>query len=372
MRNATHATFQNKLAAAVGTDPSRVAVQCVHQHTAMSVDSGAQELLNEFRDDPPQRIDLQFLEEVTDRLAAAAKGSLSRLEPFDAVGVGSARVDRVASIRRVLTADGKLLTRWSACKDPDLRAMPEGNIDPVMKTVTLACGQKPLVRLHYYATHPQSFYGDGRACWDVPGFARQRLEEKEGIFQIYFTGCSGDVTMGKYNDGTPEARTELTERLHAGLQASVASTKLAPVDSVRWRAVPVQLPVRTDAGFGMDENRSVLADASASEAVLTRAAGRLACAMRMRDPVVLSALEIGPVRVLHLPGEPMIEFQHYARKLLPDQTVAVAGYGLGDPGYLCPASAYEQGGYEPSASMCPPEAEEILKQAIAESLGVER
>ena len=28
--------------------------------------------------------------------------------------------------------------------------------------------------------------------------------------QIYFTGCAGDVTMGKYNDGSLEPRAELT------------------------------------------------------------------------------------------------------------------------------------------------------------------
>ena len=38
--------------------------------------------------------------------------------------------------------------------------LPEGAIDPYLKTITLAEGEKPLVRLHYYATHPQSFYGD--------------------------------------------------------------------------------------------------------------------------------------------------------------------------------------------------------------------
>ncbi len=39
-------------------------------------------------------------------------------------------------------------------------------------------------------------------CLDVPGFARERLQEKEPVFQVYFTGCAGDVVMGKCNDGT--------------------------------------------------------------------------------------------------------------------------------------------------------------------------
>jgi hypothetical protein len=66
-----------------------------------------------------------------------------------------------------------------------LRAEPEGYIDPMLKTVTFARDDKPLVRIHDYANHPQSFCGDGRACHDVPGFARQRLEEQEKMFQSF-------------------------------------------------------------------------------------------------------------------------------------------------------------------------------------------
>ena len=42
---------------------------------------------------------------------------------------------------------------------------------------------------------------------------------------MYFNGCGGDVAMGKYNDRSWEARDELTDRLYAGMEASVAATK---------------------------------------------------------------------------------------------------------------------------------------------------
>ena len=66
--------------------------------------------------------------------------------------------------------------------------MTEGYIDPFLKTITFARGGRPLVRLHYYATHPQSFYLDGRISIDFPGMARERLQEIENTPQIYFTG----------------------------------------------------------------------------------------------------------------------------------------------------------------------------------------
>ena len=100
-----------------------------------------------------------------------------------------------------------MLTRWSGgAKDPKMAQAPEGPIDPWLKTITLARGDKPLVRLHYYATHPQTFCCDGRASADFVGLAREAVERQDKVFQIYFTGCSGDVTVGKYNDGSPRPR----------------------------------------------------------------------------------------------------------------------------------------------------------------------
>src|SRR5262249_18487582 len=100
---------------------------------------------------------------------------------------------------------------------------PEGLIDPWLRTVTFFAGEKPLAQLHYYATHPQSFYGDARVSWDVPGIARDRLEHETHVFQTYFSGCSGNITMGKYNDGSRSAREELAGRLYAAMRQSAAA-----------------------------------------------------------------------------------------------------------------------------------------------------
>jgi hypothetical protein len=240
-----------------------------------------------------------------------------------------------------------------------------------LKTVTLAAGDKPLVRLHYYATHPQSFYGDGRASIDTAGMARERLEKKEGVFQIYFTGCAGDVAMGKYNDRSPRARDELTDRLYAGMEASAASTQLVPVERPQWRTVSVLFPPRTDAGYDLAENRATMTDPEKDAGARARAAGRVACAERLAQPIELSLLEIGRVHIVHLPGEPMVEFQLFAQQVIPDAFVAVAGYGIGTPGYLCTERAFDEGGYEPTASAVAPKSEKLLKGAIEELLKVE-
>jgi hypothetical protein len=369
--NSTHVLFRRKIAEGVGTDASCVAVHTIHQHTAPMGDGDAFELLEQL-ESPPPHLDPRFFDEVADRLAAASREALGRLRPCDSVGFGQARVRGVGSTRRVPTADGTIRVRWSSCRDPDLRAEPEGDIDPYLKTITFAQDGEPIVRLHYYATHPQSFYGDPRASYDFPGIARESLQSDEGVFQVYFTGCGGDVTAGKYNDGTPEARERLAAALLAGMRASIASTRWAPASPIAWRTAPVSLPLRTDPGYTLAESRATMLNPQLRPSTrIYRGAMRVAFAERIDQPIELSALSVGPVRVLHLPGESMVEFQLYAQQLLPGQFVAVAAYGDCGPAYICTEQAFEEGGYEPTDSLVAPRSEQVLKRAIRELLGAE-
>ena len=96
-----------------------------------------------------------------------------------------------------------------------------------------------------------------------------------------------------------------------------------------------------------------------------------AASLRRADlPIELTSLQIGDVYVVHLPGEPLVDFQLSAQQLKPNVFVAVAGYGDNATGYICPERAFAEGGYEPSVSIVKPESETLLKKAIAELLGV--
>jgi hypothetical protein len=369
--NGTHALFRRKMAEAAGTEPAHVAVHTIHQHTAPMGDADAMRLLERI-EDPPPHPDPAFFDGAAERVARALAESVRKLEPFDAIGLGQAKVERVASSRRVKGDDGKILVRWSRCTDPALRAMPEGKIDPWLKTVTLARGDKPMVRLHYYATHPQSFYGDPRASYDFPGMAREGLEAEEKVFQVYFNGCGGDITAGKYNDGSREARTGLAERLLQGMKAAIAATRFQPVEAITWRTAPLKLAPRADAGYIEEDYRARMLNAGASPAVrIYRGAMPLALLARRETPIELSSLALGDLRLLHLPGESMIDFQFFAQELLPSRFVAVAAYGDCGCGYICTEAAFEEGGYEPTDSFVTPQSEAALKATIREVLGLE-
>src|SRR5258708_3446171 len=108
-----------------------------------------------------------------ERTAEAISRSLNRTRAVTHVGYGKAKVDQVASNRRVLGPDGKVKSvRYSSTKDETIRAEPEGIIDPYVHLLSFWSAGKPLASLTYYATHPQSYYGQGGVSCDSPGLAR--------------------------------------------------------------------------------------------------------------------------------------------------------------------------------------------------------
>jgi hypothetical protein len=242
--------------------------------------------------------------------------------------------------------------------------MPEGLIDPYVKTVTFSQGGRPLVRMHYYATHPQSHYGDPRVSYDFPGMARERLQQQENVFQISFNGCGGNVAAGKYNDGSPAARDGLAERLFAGMQASAASTTYAPASPIAWRTAPLMLTPRDDGDFAEAACRALMAKQDADVNPRLGAAMALAFRARSQRPFELSCLRMGDVRLLHLPGEMMVEYQLFAQELAPGGFTAVAAYADCSMGYICLESMFPEGGYEPTASHAVPNSEPAVRAAI--------
>ncbi len=363
LNNSSHILFQQKLAEAAGTDINSVAVQTVHQHTAPMADAGANRFLEQLQSPPPFPA-ASTITGAADRLGAAAAKAMDSLTPFNGIGMGQGTVERVASNRRVRLEDGITYPRFSSCKNPKLVEAPEGLIDPFVKTITFAQDGKPLARLHYYATHPQSFYGDPRASYDFVGMAREALQKREGVFQAYFTGCSGDITAGKYNPGTPESRQGLCDRLLAGMEASVACTQYEKAGDIGWTSVPLLFQTREDKGFTEADSLLEMNDVKRPDSVRNGGAMSLAWRQRAAQPVMLSALHIGNASVLNLPGEAMIAFQLYAQMTAPMRFVAVAAYGDCGMGYICLRTAFAEGGYEPTATSVVPESEDALKSAI--------
>ncbi len=368
--NGAHVAWRTALAEAAGTTPDRVAVQCVHQHDAPFVCLHAQQLVAA-QNAGLQVVDVPFFQDCLKRGQAAIRTALPQARRVTHVARGEAPVVEVAGNRRVaLGTDGKVRKmRGSGCRDPELIAMPEGLIDPLLKTVTFCDGDEQLVACRYYAVHPMSHYGQGHVSSDFVGLARkQRQREQPGCTQIYFTGAAGNIAAGKYNDGSPEARVRLTKRIHDAMVAADAKLQREPLRNVAWRTHEVRPEVNPV--FVAEKLQAMVADAKNAPANRIRPAMVLSWMKRLADdiPIVLSALHLDDVALLHLPAESFLEYQLRAQQLAPGKFVATAAYGDGGPWYIPVKEEYPKGGYEVSVANCSDGVDDILSRGIRELL----
>ena len=175
--NGGYDDWRQALATAAGTSAERVAVHTLHQHDAPGCDFEAERILaahglsgSMFRVDCAR--------ETLARAAEACRRALEHPVIVTHIGFGRAKVERVASSRRPLGPDGKVkFVRWSAGNGPQVRAEPEGTVDPDVRLVSFWNGDRPLAALTYYATHPMSYYGQGSVSADFVGLARRFVRQ---------------------------------------------------------------------------------------------------------------------------------------------------------------------------------------------------
>jgi hypothetical protein len=367
--NSAHITWRKALAEAAGTTPERVALQSVHPHNAPFACLDAQEIVAQYPELPPT-LDIEFFQSCVERSQEAVTQALTQPRQVTAVAHGQARVEKVASNRRILGADGKVGTqRGSSSRNPEHHRAPEGTIDPWLKTVAFYDKEEKVAACHYYACHPMSYYGDGRVSADFCGLARrQRQREEPDCLHLYFNGCGGNVGAGKYNDGSKLMRPVLTDRMYQAIVKSESNLQPRPIESVAWRTAPI-LP-EPHPRFDTDELAAQIADPARSVVDRSRPSYTLAYLRRFAraDPIVVSSLHLNSISMLHLPGECFVEYQLRAEQIQPDRFVATAAYGDDGPWYIPTKESYPQGGYEVSVAWCDPKIDDLLAATMRELL----
>jgi hypothetical protein len=373
LRNDAYDAFRDALAGAAGTERKRVLLSCLHQHDAPYFDLTAQKLLDA-AGKPRMIFDPAFFERAVNDTAAAAKTALGRLRPVTHIGTGQAPVERVACNRRVVGADGKpRFNRYSFVRDPALRDAPEGLIDPALKSLSFYNGETQLATISLYATHPMSYYGSGEVSYDFPGMARElRQRQTPDVFQMYLTGCSGDVVAAKYNDGTPAGRQQLAERLLDGMVAAEKATRRRPLSKVAFRCASLELPPPDEGPLAIAALEKTIASPTASASDRIHAALGLSYRRRCDrgQPIDVPAIDFGPAQIVVLPAELFVGYQLAAQKLRPEQLLLTPGFGECAPGYI-PTDIARQEGFVQEHGYCwvQPNVEQRIVTAIREALG---
>lgn len=365
--NEAHVAWRTALAEAAGTTPDRVAAQCVHQHSAPMVCLEAERIVAA-EGDLPHIVDTDFFRRCLERAREAVSKSLKEARPLTHIAHGRAKVDKVASNRRIhRDANNRVIaTRDSNGPTAELRALPEGLIDPWLRTIAFYDNETKLAACHYYATHPMSYYGVGRATSDFAGLARKRRQKDEpGCLQVYFTGCAGNIAAGKYNDGTPPLRPILTQRLYDGIVQSEQSLERFALNDLTWRTVEILPPPRETLSATLLQKE--ISNHDNTVVARNRPSFMLSWLNRYEKkiPIVVSALHMNrEITLLHLPAECFIEYQLRAQQIDPSRWLAIAAYGDGGPWYIPTREEYPLGGYETSVAFCDPQIDELITGAM--------
>jgi len=365
LANSAHIQWRKALADAARTAIDRVAVQCVHQHNAPFACMDAQAIVQE-QGDLPDIVNPVFFDRCLKNAGDAVTKSLKKTTPVTHIARGEARVEKVAANRRIIGLNGKLVSqRGSSSRKPEHHRFPEGLIDPMLKTVAFYNGNKKLVASHFYACHPMSYYGDGRVSADFCGLARRRMQKQEpDCLHIYFNGCGGNIGAGKYNNGSKEARVELTQRMFDGITTSNATLKPEPIRSFEWETEDILPPL--DSRFTEEQLLVGIRNKTNRVVARNRPSYTVAFIRRVKEgiPITLSSLHVNDISMLHLPAESFIEYQLRAQAIAPNRFVACAAYGDGGPWYIPVKEAYPQGGYAVGVAWCSPQIDPLMSNGI--------
>ncbi len=371
IRNDAYDRWRSVLAEAAKTDKERVLVTALHQHDAPIADLEAQRMLDKVKAKGSICM-LDFHEKAVQRVAKAMAESLKSPKNLTHFGIGEAKVDKVASNRRYLGLDGlPRHNRMSAMRDEKIRNAEEGTIDPWLKTLSFWDGDRALVALSAYATHPMSYYGRGEVTADFVGLARKRrLSDDPSMLQIYASGCSGNVTAGKFNDGAAANRPILADRIYQAMVAASKNTKRQPLKELTFRSEKLRLEPREGPGFTVaDLQKKIESDPRPFGQCL----GALGLSWRKRADagatIDVPAISFGGAHLVLLPAEAYVEYQLMAQKTRPDSFVVTMGYGECAPGYIPTEQAVrERDGNLHDWNWVAPGAEERIAAALKKVL----
>jgi hypothetical protein len=383
IRNDAYDRWREVLADSAGTDLQHVFVTATHVHDAPVMDLTAEKLLRHHSTEASV-CDPDFHERAVQRTAVALREGLKHTQRVTHFGTGEAKVEKVASNRRYQLDNGK----WSFCRssgkaDKHAKQAPDGTIDPLLKTLSFWDGDRPLVALHAYAVHPMSYYGQGGVSDDFVGQARRRRQADDPkVFQVYTSGCSGNVTAGKYNDGSPENRPVLAGRIYDGMVAAWKNTQRAQLTQARFRCVPLTLEPRKGPGFASKELQRTIETGNQMaktehERMLSQSLAAMALSWRQRCEVGkvidVPVVDFGSAKLLLLPAESYVEYQLFAQSVCPDAFVVTLGYGQCAPGYIPTDQAVKERDSNLDLwHWVEPPCEQVMREAVTAALEPER
>ena len=362
------------ITARTGVPADHIILSALHQHTSfvMRPKGGTCALQDQSYIDVLYRKFADVAQMAIDDLADA---TLS-------VGIAPATAP-LSFIRRYRMKDGQVKTNPGG--DPANIVEPAGKADNDVRLLRFVRKGKREIALVHFCTHPDVI-GGYKISADWPGFVRKFVEEEHDAHCILVNGFQGDVNHINFQLPKEERFPAGKGYLHSEYMGRVIADTVNLIwdkgeqkadGAVRAAQTAIYNKTRTDGAEDYDVCKPIYdefmrtfeipADAPIKElAYLRRVAEMRTDPIWRRVPV--SAVTVGDIAFVGLGGEP---FSHYAeaiREGAPDKLVITMTCANGFEGYLPTVAAFEEGGYEATASAFTPDLEQQCVGAAVELL----
>lgn len=374
----TMAAYREQVAQKAGVSPEEVFISCSHTHTGPLV--GRSELDENSYGEKP------YGDYLGRKLADCAYLAMQDLHPTKlAYAVGQA--PEIAFVRRFRMKDGGIRTN-PGVDNPDILA-PIGDVDERVNVLRFVREGTSEIIVANFGVHPDTIGGDEISA-DYPHFVRKTTEAAlENVRCMFFNGAEGDVNhvnvhpRGGAGNGMHKCFDDVdrgyAHARHMGMVIAGAILQVyekaafCDVDSVkavqRVIQAPSNMPTAEEAARADEIVR--LHNAGRDDELpfegmeLTTAVAEALRMKRLKDGpetfgLRLSAVKIGPVALLGIPGEPFTGIGRGIKDGSPFALTLPCSLTNGAEGYYPMREAYDEGGYEARSS--------IFRAGVAELL----
>ena len=373
--------FLNAASASSGVPVENIFIHATHTHTAPFLDLDAEnDLVRE------------HTALVVRKMGDAAKLAVDDLKPAK-MGWAIGQSRNISFIRRFRMRDGKIRTN-PGVDNPDI-LHPIGEVDERVNVVRFDREGGDTIVLANFGDHPDTV-GGCKISADWPGFTRRRLEKAlDDVKCIFFNGAQGDVNHvnvhpkpGDLNDMFMDFDDVSRGYGHARHMGNVVAGAIMQVyDKVAYVEVddlkatqkvvqlasnmadPSELPNAHYIKDMYDAGRANELPYEAMELTTVVAEAVRMCELEhgpAHFPLRLSAVKIGPVALLGIPGEPFNGVGIGIKEAKGWDLVMPCCLTNGCRGYFPMKDAYDEGGYEARSSRFKAgTAEQIIEDAKA-------
>ncbi|MDO4939679.1 MAG: hypothetical protein Q4E54_06940 [Lachnospiraceae bacterium] len=367
--------FRRSIEKATGVPFTNIYIGATHTHTAPAIGEGF--------DGEDTKAYRAWIDGKMTEAAVLAVEDLKESR----MGWGRGKAPGVSFIRRFRMKDGSVQTN-PGVNNPDIVA-PIGDIDDHVNVVRFARKDGKDIVLATFANHPD-VVGGSRVSADWPGFTRRITERAldDDVYCLILNGAQGDINHvnvhpkgGDFNDMFNDFDAVSRGYKHAkyigrvvtgGIMQKFDKVKYGDVDAIKAASKTIRIPsnMPTKEELELAYQYEELHKAGKDDEIpfegmmLTTVVAEAERMINLKDgpeyfELTLSAIKIGPVALLGIPGEPFNGINVGIREMTQGyENVLVTCITNGYMGYFPMKEAYDEGGYESRSS--------IFKSGVAE------